>query len=82
MNVSKVQVNTIVKISRRKQNEQIQIGETHRFYSKKKKAPTRATKLTKNFTNTTKQIGFAKAMHIKIPEHKKKQNKARKIARN
>ena len=82
MNASKVQAHTIVKNIRKKQNDQIQISATHRFYSQKKQEPTRATKLTKNFTKTTKQIGFAKTMYIKIPEHKKKQNKARKIARN
>ena len=43
---------------RKKQNERTQIDATNRFYSQKKQAQTRATKLAKKFANTTKQNWF------------------------
>ena len=47
-----------LKNTRKKQNERTQIDATNRFYSQKKQAQTRATKLTKKFANTTKQNWF------------------------
>ena len=81
-NISKGQVHTVVKKYPEKQNERTQIDTTSRFYNQKKQTQTRAIKSTKNFTNITNQIAFAKLIHIKSQDHKKKQNTANKIAIN
>jgi len=47
MSISKAQVNTIGKNIRKKQNEQIQIGITHRVLHQKQQSLTRATKAKK-----------------------------------
>ena len=67
MNASKVQAHTIVKNIRKKQNDQIQISATHRFYSQKKQAPTRATKLTKKLHQDHKTNWFCQNNVYKNP---------------
>ena len=82
MNVSKGQAHTTAKKAQINQNEQTQIDATGRFYSQNNQALTRAKKMTKNLTITTKQVVVVKSMYVKIPDHSNKQNMVREIAEN
>ena len=71
-NISKAQMHTVVKKYPKKTKRANTNSSTSRFYNQKKRTQTRATKSTKNFTNSTDQIIFVKLRHAKSPEHKKK----------
>ena len=51
-------------------------------FTSKQASTTGATKSTTNLTNTTNQVAVTKRMHVKSPNHNKKQNLSRKIAEN
>ena len=60
----------------------MQIGATHWFLPQKNANTKPSKKIKKIFSNTTETIAAIEITYIKSPEHKKKQNIARKIEKN